>query len=376
MIERTLAHNIRQKLFKGRAIVLTGPRQVGKTTLINKILRETGTDYQFLNGDDPTVRDLLDQPNTETLRQIIGAAEIVFIDEAQRIPGIGLTAKIITDRFPEKQLILSGSSAFDLAGYTEESLTGRKWPVEIFPVSWEEWEQHTGYLKAEQDLENRLIYGFYPEVLANPGAQKSILQELVDSYLYKDVLTFAAIRKPGKIEKLVQALAYQIGQEISYKELGDTVGMDPKTVEHYTDVLEKGYVVFRLKAFSSNLRNEIRQTRKVYFHDNGIRNAVIGAFQPFPNRQDKGALWENFLVTERIKQLKYKQIDRKPYFWRAKQQQEVDYVESNANEDVMGFEFKWNPKKSIRVPQTFQKTYDAQCFGIARKNFREFVKLV
>ena len=372
MIERTLETTIREKLFQGRAILLTGPRQVGKTTLLSAIVENSAVNHQFLDGDDPTVRDLLNEPNTEDLRSIIGNAKLIFIDEAQRIPNIGLTAKIVTDQFPESQLILSGSSSFELAGFTQEALTGRKWPFEIFPVSWEEWEAHVGYVKAEQDLENRLIFGFYPEILTHPNEQKALLRELVDSYLYKDVLAYSNIRKPGKIEKLTQALAYQVGQEITYKELGDVVGMDPKTVEQYIDILEKGYVVFRLGAFSRNLRNEIKNNRKIFFYDNGVRNAVIGAFQPLKNRRDIGALWENFLISERIKQLKYHGSSCQSYFWRTKQQQEVDYVEEGDGR-IGGYEFKWNSQKAIRFPKTFKDQYDAEVKGIHRKNFREFV---
>lgn len=372
MIKRTLQGPIEAKLFQGKAILLTGPRQSGKTTLIREILKQSGKQYQFFDADDPAIRNLLEKPNTEQLREILGTSPIIFIDEAQRIPGIGLTSKIITDQFKDKQLILSGSSAFDLSGNMNEPLTGRKWNYELLPISWEEWQNHIGYVKATQDLENRLVFGFYPDVLNHPNEKQEILQNLVDSYLYKDILMYAGLRKPDVIQKLVQALAYQVGQEVVYKEVGDMIGLDAKTVSRYIDILEKAFVLFCLPAFSRNLRNEIKKNNKVYFYDNGVRNSVIGAFQPLVNRQDTGALWENFLISERIKQLKYRKSDARTYFWRTRQQQEVDYVEDR-NGTIYGYEFKWNPDRKIRFSKTFKDTYDAKTVGIHRENFRHFV---
>lgn len=372
MIERTLYNAIVQRMYTGKTIFLTGPRQVGKTTLIKKIIQDTGKEFQFFDGDDPTVQKLLENPNTEQLRQILGQNEIIFIDEAQRISNIGITSKIITDQFRDKQLIVSGSSSFELTNQLQEPLTGRKWTFELYPISWEEWQNNIGYLKSEQDLENRLVFGFYPDVLNNPDDQREILNELVNSYLYKDVLTYGNIRKPDVIQKLVQALAHQVGQEVVYRELGQITGLDNKTVASYIDILEKAYVVFKLPAFSRNLRNEIKSNRKIYFYDNGVRNAVIGALQPFSNRQDIGALWENFLISERMKQLHYKRKIAQTYFWRTRQQQEVDYVEEE-NGQIFGYEFKWNPRRKIRFPKTFQEAYNATVKGITRENFREFV---
>ena len=372
MIKRQLQDKVEKRIFGGKAIVLIGARQVGKTTLVKNILETMNAEVQFLDGDDPTVRRLLNEPNTEQIRQLIGKAGIVFIDEAQRLSNIGLTSKIITDQFRETQLILSGSSAFDLNSSIQEPLTGRKWSFNLYPVSWKEWQDHVGYLKAEQDLENRLIYGFYPEVLNHSLGQGEVLDELVESYLYKDILNYAGIRKPDVIQNLVQAISYQVGQEVVYKEVGDLVGLDPKTVSHYIDILEKAFVVFRLPSFSKNLRNEIKKNQKIYFYDNGVRNAVIRDYEPFINRMDKGALWENFLISERLKQLQYAKRKSGMFFWRTKQQQEVDYVEESGKE-ISGFEFKWNPKKDIRFPKTFTKNYSQNVYGIHRYNFRDFV---
>jgi hypothetical protein len=371
MIERILEHQIRERLFSGKVLVVTGARQVGKTTLIKKILSGMN-DVLFLDGDDPTVQRLLDRPNTEQIRQIIGTNKIIFIDESQRINEIGLTAKIIVDQIQSVQLILSGSSSFELLNQTTEPLTGRKWSFSLWPVSWVEWQSHIGYLKAEQDLENRLVYGFYPDVLVNQMDQEAILKQLTESYLYKDILIFAAIKKPDSIQKLLQALAWQVGHEVVYSEVAQICGLDPKTVASYIDILEKAYVIFRLPSFSRNLRNEIKSARKIYFLDNGIRNAVIIQFQPFQLRKDIGALWENFLVSERRKYLIYKNSASSQYFWRTKQQQEVDYVEEE-NGKILGFEFKWNPKQSKKLPITFTNMYKSINQCITRENFREFV---
>lgn len=372
MIHRQLQEEVENRLFAGKAIILIGARQVGKTTMVNSILETRKSEVQFFDGDDPTVRRLLDKPNTEQIRQLIGNAKIVFIDEAHRLANIGLTSKIITDQFKDKQLILSGSSSFELNDSIQEPLTGRKWSFNLYPVSWKEWQDHVGYLKAEQDLENRLIYGFYPDVLNHSSRQDEILNELVESYLYKDILNYSGIRKPDVIQKLVQAISYQVGQEVVYKEIGDLVGLDPKTVSQYIDILEKAFVVFRLPAFSKNLRNEIKKNQKIYFYDNGVRNAVINNYEPFVNRTDKGALWENFLISERFKQLKYAKRKSGMFFWRTKQQQELDYVEVTGK-SISGYEFKWNPKRDIRFPTTFTKNYSQDVYGIHRDNFRGFV---
>lgn len=371
MIKRYLESTIRNKINTGKAIVLVGARQVGKTTLLKIILNDL--EYLFLDGDDPTVRSLLSNPNTEQIRTIIGDNKHIFLDEAQRIQGIGLTLKIITDQFKHVQLLVSGSSSFDLGNELNEPLTGRKWEYELFPISWEEYENNIGFLKSEQQLENRLLYGFYPEVINNQGNEKETLKNLVNSYLYRDILAFSDIRKPEVLEKLLQALALQMGSEVNYNELAQIVGINKTTVQNYIDILEKGYIVFRLNSFSRNLRNEIKQTRKIYFLDNGIRNMIIGNFNPLALRVDKGALWENFLVSERLKQNNYKESFSKMFFWRNQQQQEIDFVEEIAGQ-VFAYEFKWN-KKKVKFPKKFVATYNAKAHVIDRSNFREFVKI-
>jgi predicted AAA+ superfamily ATPase len=371
MFPRILENRIREKIGGGKAIVLVGARQVGKTTLIRSILKDV--DFLFLDADDPTIRSMLTNPNTEQIRTILSDNKIVFLDEAQRISGIGLTLKIITDQFKDVQLFVSGSSSFDLGNALNEPLTGRKWEYEMFPFSWEEYENKIGFIKSEQQLENRLLYGFYPEVINNQGKERETLNGLVNSYLYRDILAFSDIRKPEVLEKLLQALALQMGSEVNYNELSQIVGINKVTVQKYIEILEKGHIVFKLNSFSRNLRNEIKQNRKIYFYDNGIRNMIIGNFNPLELRVDKGALWENFLVSERRKQNLYKDTFSKMYFWRTKQQQEIDFVEES-NGQIFGFEFKWNSKKS-NFPQKFIETYNAETFLINKENFRDFVKI-
>lgn len=371
MFGRVIENRIIDKINKGKAIVLVGARQVGKTTLIKNILKNR--EHLFLDADDPTIRNLITNPNTEQIKTLIGKHKLVFIDEAQRVKGIGLTLKIITDQLKEVQLLVSGSSSFDLANELNEPLTGRKWEYELFPISWEEYENGVGYLKSEQQLENRLLYGFYPDVINNQGNELEVLNELTNSYLYKDILAFSKIRKSEVLEKLLQALALQIGSEVNYNELSQLVGINKDTVQKYIEVLEKGYVIFRLNSFSRNIRNEIKQNRKIYFYDNGIRNAIIGNFNPLDLRVDKGALWENFLISERLKQNNYKQTFAKMYFWRTRQQQEIDFVEEK-NGNISAFEFKWKNKK-VKLPKKFIETYNAESYIIDNKNFREFVNL-
>ena len=371
MIERALEEQIINRFGKGKAIILIGPRQVGKTTLFNKLLKDR--EHLFLNGDDPTVRKLLSNPNIEQLKNIIGKYKIVLIDEAQRIDNIGLTLKLITDQLNSVQLLVSSSSAFDLKNQIQEPLTGRKWEYQLYPISWSEFENSVGYLKAQQQLELRIVYGMYPDVINNFGDEKDILKQLTDSYLYKDILSYGGIRKPAILEKLLRALAFQIGSEVSYNELAQLLGIDKKTVSNYIDLLCQAYVVFKLPSFSRNLRNEIKTNQKIYFYDTGVRNMVIGDLNALEIRQDKGNLWENFLIAERLKSYAYMSSLAKGYFWRTVQQQEIDYIEEMAG-IVAGFEIKWNPKRKVKIPKTFEATYNTKVKVISNENFRTFLK--
>jgi uncharacterized protein len=370
--ERSIQESIQEKFFSRKAILLLGPRQVGKTTLLRSILENRKEKHLYLDGDDPRVVEILENANTETLRSLINDNQIVYIDEAQRISNIGIKAKIIVDQFKDVQLLISGSSSFELNQQIQEPLTGRKWTFNLWPISWVEYEKEVGFLKSEQNLENRLIYGFYPDVLNQSKNEEKVLIELADSYLYKDVLMYGNLKKPKLIQDILEALAYQIGHEVKFKEVAETVGADPKTVATYIDVLEKAFVVFSLSSFSKNLRTEIKTARKIYFYDNGIRNAIIRDFTPLALRQDVGGLWENFLVSERKKRNSYQESLARSYFWRTKQQQEIDYVEELAGK-LTAYEFKWSLKRKVNFSKTFTEAYKSQNTLVNRGNFREFV---
>ena len=370
MIERVIKPSIEEDFFKGKAILVLGPRQVGKTTLIKTILDDKK--HLFLNADDATVRKLLASPDTFLLEQLIGNEKIVFIDEAQRLPEVGLTLKLITDQFPQIQLIVSGSSALEISNHTNEPLTGRKWEYLLYPIAWDELENSIGFLQSEKQLEHRLIFGMYPDVINQTGREMEVLQQLANSYLYKDILALANIRKPEILERLLQALALQLGSEVSYNELAQLLQIDKKTIMVYMDLLEKAFIIFRLRSFSRNLRNEIKNNRKIYFWDNGIRNIIIANMNPLDLRQDKGALWENFLISERLKYLRYHKKIVNSFFWRTTQQQEIDYVE-DFNGKITAFEFKWTDSR-IKIPNSFIDTYKAEGKVISRNNFRSFLK--
>jgi hypothetical protein len=369
MIGRILQKQIESLLFSGKAIVVLGPRQSGKTTLIREVLR--GKEHLFLNADDGTIRQLLTDPNTASIRRIAGDNRIVFIDEAQRLPEVGLTLKLFVDEFPKLQLVVSGSSALEISQQINEPLTGRKWEYYLFPISWEEYENAVGFTEAERQLEQRLLYGMYPDVINHPATQGMVLQQLTESYLYKDILALANIRKPELLERLLQALALQIGSEVSYNELAQLLGIDKATVMTYIDLLEKSFIVFRIHSFSRNMRNEIKNNRKIYFWDNGVRNMIVANFNPLALRTDKGALWENFIVAERAKYLRYHQVVANRYFWRTVQQQEIDYLEEQ-NGIISPYEIKWKSPQKVRTPSTFAKAYHASVQTITRDNFRDF----
>lgn len=370
MITRTLSDSIQKRFFKGKAILLLGPRQVGKTTLIQELI--SGKEYLFLNGDDPFIRGILENVGTTQLQSIIGNHSIVFIDEAQRIDNIGFTLKLITDQFKSVQLLVSGSSSLKINNRTQEPLTGRKFEYHLYPISWEEYENNIGYVAAQQQLDERLIYGMYPEVINNRHDANSVLRELAISYLYKDVLSLIGIRKPEIIEKLLKALALQIGNEVSYNELANLLEIDKATVAKYIDLLKKSFILFELNSFSRNQRNEIKNNRKIYFYDNGIRNMVINNLNPIDFRSDKGALWENYLISERIKIQNYHEHFSSNYFWRTIQKQEIDFIEEH-NGVIRAYEFKWKSGGRNKIPKSFIENYQATGKIIDKNNFREFV---
>lgn len=326
------------------------------------------------NCDIKNVRDTFENVNVKDLSLIIGGAKIVFIDEAQRVKNIGMTLKLITDNFPDVQLLVTGSSSLELLSDINEPLTGRKLEYRLFPISTAELISSYGYMQAKEMLELRLIYGSYPDIICHPDMARELIVNLAGSYLYKDVLEMESVRRPVLLDKLMVALALQIGSEVSYSELAQTVGSNPKTVEKYVDLLEKCHIIFRLYAFSRNLRNELKKSRKVFFYDNGIRNAVLQNFARPALRDDMGALWENFFISERIKRNEYTRHFAKVYFWRSTQQQEIDFVEESDGEFTT-FEMKWNPKKSnAKLPKIFEETYPVKSFNVVTpENYMEFL---
>lgn len=370
-IERYLKDSIVKKLFKNKAIIVIGARQIGKTTLLNELLASYENTL-FLDGDDRITRALLQNPSTEEIKNIIGNHKIVFIDEVQRIDNIGLTSKIIVDQFKEVQLLLSGSSAFDIKNVTSESLTGRKWEYNMYPITWKELENTAGYVKGMQQLDLRLVYGMYPEIITHPSEEKERLKQLVDSYLYQDLLAFSNIKKPDVLEKLLKALAFQMGSEVSFNELSQLLNIDKNTVANYIQILEKGFVIFTLNGYSKNLRNELKFAKKIYFWDNGVRNTIINNFNSIEMRNDKGELWENFIISERMKKNNYENPSIKSYFWRTTTQQEIDYIEVE-NENVTAFEIKANENAKIKKFEKFKEAYQTEVKIIHKNNFRDLL---
>ena len=372
MIKRDLERNIIKRLFKKKAIIVVGARQTGKTTLIKELLKDHD-DVIWLNGDENDTVALFDSASSARFKTIFAGKKVIVVDEAQRIRDIGLKLKLITDQIPDIQLIATGSSAFELSNKVNEPLTGRKWEYQLFPFSFSEMTKHSGVLEERSMLNHRLIYGYYPDIINNPGDEKEILKQLSDSYLYKDVLMWGGLKKPEKLLKLLQALALQVGSEISYNSLASLLELDNETVYKYIQLLEKSYIIFRLPALSRNLPKELKRGRKIYFYDNGIRNSLIANFNLPELRNDIGALWENFVVSERQKYLQYEEVWTNRYFWRTTDQQEIDYVEERDGK-FFAYEIKWNTKKKPRLSKTFSRAYpDNEYTIINPDNFEKFI---
>lgn len=373
MIKRILESVLEKKLNDSKAIILFGARQTGKSTLIQLIKEKLPNPILFWNGDETDIRSMLEKPTSTQLKLLIGNSKTLVIDEAQRIENIGLCIKLITDNIRGVKVIATGSSSFELANKINEPLTGRKWEFHLYPLSFGEMVTQTSLLEERRLLNNRLIYGYYPEIVTAQGNEQSLLKQLTNSYLYKDILTWERIQKPDKLEKLLQALAYQTAQLISYNELGQLCGLNSETVEKYIDLLEKAFIVFRLPAFSRNLRNELKKSYKIFFYDNGIRNAVINQFNPVNLRNDIGQLWENWFIGERLKFINNSEHYVSRFFWRTLAQQEVDYVEDTGG-IISGFECKWNPKSSGIVSKVFINAYpDARTFVVHPENVEQFL---
>lgn len=376
MIKREIQDSIESRLFKGKLIVIYGARQTGKTTLIKVIGQKYSGQEIYLNCDEPDVRELLTDATSTKLKNVVGKKKLMLIDEAQRVKNIGITLKLFADELKDVQVIATGSSAFELSNEISEPLTGRKFEYTLYPLSMRELSIEFGLLNTNRLLEERILYGMYPDVVLNPEEKKNLLKDLTRSYLFKDILNYQGIRKPEVLEKLVIALAAQIGSEVSYNELAGTIGIDKDTINKYLDILEKAFVIFRLHPFSRNVRTEITRMRKVYFYDTGIRNALVSNFNPLASRNDKGALWENFLISEKLKMNSSLNIDAKTFFWRTSQQQEIDYIEE-IESSLFVYEFSWNVNKKKKIPLTFLKAYSAKESDIiTTENYEKFLGIV
>lgn len=377
MFVRKQLKNIKNQCFKGKVILLLGARQVGKTTLLQQLIKSINVKSIWFNADEADILNEFTQADTSTrLLQLIGNdTKLAIIDEAQQIPNIGKKLKLLCDNKPELQIIATGSSSFDLLNSTNEPLTGRKRVFQLFPISYNEIIESKGLLEAKRTLDNQLIYGSYPEVLSNPGKEKEVLLEIASSYLYKDILMMDGIRKSSHLEKLLQALAFQVGNEVNYHELSKTIGnIDTATVEKYLDLLEKTFVIFKLPALSRNLRNEIKKGKKYYFVDNGIRNVLISNYNPIDLRIDKGALWENYIISERRKLNHYENTTQNTYFWRTHDQAEIDYIEETGG-NMHVYEIKWNKDKT-KFPASFVNSYSTETTKtINKQNFENFLSV-
>ncbi|MBI4825729.1 MAG: ATP-binding protein [Nitrospirae bacterium] len=366
--------NLENLISPNKVIVIYGPRRVGKTTLINKYLETIDENYLSVSGEDITVQSYLSSQSIPKLRDFVGKNTLLVIDEAQKINNIGLNLKMIVDHIKGVKVIATGSSSFDLAKDIGEPLTGRKFVIKLFSLAQMEISEIEEAHETEANLDARLIYGSYPEVvIINDNKQRELyLREIVNSYLYKDILELEGIRHSGKLVRLLQLLAFQIGKEVSYNELGTQLGMSKNTVEKYLDLLEKAFVIFRLSGFSRNLRKEISKSPRYFFYDNGIRNAVIGNLNPLTARNDTGMLWENYIVMERIKKQEYLQIFASNYFWRTYDRKEIDLVEE-AEGKLHGYEIKWKQTKAGSPKGWLESYNNADYTVITKDNYLKFI---
>ena len=373
MIERTLLSEVRAKLFKGKALMVYGARQTGKTTLVNELIKNEGLDPVYLTGDDDDDKALFEKVTLSRWTQILGNRKSVFIDEGQKIPNLSRSVKLLIDNRDDVLVIITGSSSFKLKALSEEPLTGRKYEYKLFPLSYKELSDHYGYIEEKKSLELRLIYGSYPEVVTHPEDMKELLTLISDSYLYRDLFQYEGIRKPQVLEKLLKALALQMGSEVSINELSLLLGVSRTLLQAYINLLIDAYIIFPLSSYSTNQRNELKKSMKYYFWDNGIRNSILKNFTPFPQRDDTGALFENYMVSERMKRNIYSHSNASSYFWRTTDGMEVDYIETEGNK-IRAFEFKLNPNKKSRVTAAFTNRYPrAELETVTSDNYPTFL---
>lgn len=372
VVKRILQDIIERFLFKQKIIIIYGARQVGKTTLVKSILEKYKDIGLYLNCDEPDIRTALYNKTSTELRQLIGSKTLVVIDEAQMVKDIALTLKILIDTYPNIQIIATGSSSFELAGSISQPLTGRKLEFILYPFSITELRSLYSDIEINRLISHFMIYGMYPEIVLNNENTALLLKNLAFNYSYKDVLQYQGIKNPEILEKLLKALALQIGNEVSYNELSSLVGIDKNTVANYIRILEQAFIIFRLPPLNRNLRNEIKKLKKIYFWDVGIRNALINNLNPPDLRQDTGNLWENFFIAERIKYLNNSLVHKNFYFWRTQQKQEIDYIEESGGV-FEAYEIKWN-KKRATIPSTFTQSYQvANQYVITTQNYLKFV---
>lgn len=375
IVERAIKDAILKNLFRGKVIILYGARQVGKTTLAREIEALHRGSSIYLNCDEPDIREAFTDKTSTQMKAFIGDKRLVILDEAQQVRNIGHSLKLLRDSFPGMQVLATGSSSFELADKVSEPLTGRKAEFTLYPFSVKELDGLYSPVESGRLLERRLIYGMYPEIALAGGAPEPQLKSLARSYAYKDILKYHNIKNHEVLEKLLQALALQVGSEVSYNELASLLGVDKNTVASYIQVLEKAFIVFRLGPFSRNLRNELKKLRKIYFYDTGLRNALINNLNPLSLRQDAGALWENFVIAERRKLLSNLGEDRPAYFWRTQQKQELDYVET-FGDGLLAAEIKWGKAKK-RPPRAFAEAYPAASFAsLNKENYPRFLREV
>jgi hypothetical protein len=374
-IPRVLTNAVVEKLTNTqKGVIIYGARQVGKTTLATTVIEKMGLRALTINGDQNRFIDIISSRDLMRIQSLVSGYELLFIDEAQRIPEIGINLKIILDNIPTLKVLVTGSSSLDLASKISEPLTGRVWNYQLFPVSFFELRALHNRVELDETLPERLVFGSYPELITmiNERDKKEYLQNLSDAYLYRELIEFGEIKNSSKIRDLLKLLAFQIGSEVSLTEVGRQLGMGKDTVDRYVDLLEKSFVIFRLKGFSRNLRKEITKMDKIFFYDLGIRNVLIDNLKDLPNRDDLGKLWENFLLVERMKFMKYSGRLYSPYFWRTYTGAELDYIEERAG-TLSGFEFKFQAKGN-RIPATFSATYpDSRFEEISRANYLDFI---
>ena len=375
MIPRSLTNIVLTKLrASDKGIVIYGARQVGKTTLVNDVVQHSGLKTLTVNADQSKYLDIFSGRDLNKISNLVAGYELLFIDEAQRIPEIGINLKIILDNLKPLKVIVTGSSSLDLASKVSEPLTGRIWTYKLYPISFFELKKLKNVFELDDNLEERLLYGSYPDIFSINGHINKIeyLQILSDSYLYKDLLELGGLKNSAKIRDLLKLLAFQIGNEVSLTELGSSLGMGKDTVSRYIDYLEKTFIIFRLKGFSRNLRKEVTKMDKIYFHDLGVRNILIDNLKPLKDRSDVGQLWENLLISERMKYLSYTQNYGSMYFWRVYTGAELDLVEEKDGM-LNGYELKFG-KKSVKAPKGWRITYPKAKFTfINKENYLKFI---